>query len=385
MAQTQEWKMSSPLYFSQDSVTRFKKRKARFTFSEVHILLDEVRKHRHIVVGKFNRGVPTDIKKRTWAEITARVNEIGECQREVIEIIKKWSDLKCDTKRKVSAMRLGTVASRGLNARLSRDLTSTENVVHQILEMDDKGEHLGGTFGNLGDDDDGQEEEDEIEEEYMVGIQENSSPDRGMDMPSMPPPPLAHSMNSSMEVNVPVLPGAKEDRSMPIYTSSSRDSQPSFDMPYEVPGAEDNEAPLLDSDEEHNDLLPSTLPLSNLTEDPQGNNEPHNSSGTQSSPATSSFSAALPPSSQPAQNLRDSMLQSASLSVQEQHASNVLLETVSRSLELLSESVQQLAETQQEFVRESLQLQRETVQVLRDFTGGALALMHDKLNGRPTL
>lgn len=79
------------------------------------------------------------------------------------------------------------------------------------------------------------------------------------------------------------------------------------------------------------------------------------------------------------------MLHNASQSIQEQHTSNLLLETVSRSLELLSESVQQLAETQQEFVRESLQIQRETVQVLRDFTGGAIALMHDKLNGRPAL
>lgn len=43
--------MSSPVYYNQDSVTRFKKRKARFSFSEVHILLDEVRKHRMVVVG----------------------------------------------------------------------------------------------------------------------------------------------------------------------------------------------------------------------------------------------------------------------------------------------------------------------------------------------
>lgn len=39
------------MYYNQDSVTRFKKRKARFSFSEVHILLDEVRKHRMVVVG----------------------------------------------------------------------------------------------------------------------------------------------------------------------------------------------------------------------------------------------------------------------------------------------------------------------------------------------
>ena len=87
----------------------------------------------------------------------------------------------------------------------------------------------------------------------------------------------------------------------------------------------------------------------------------------------------------PSLNTKEAMLNNASLSVQEQHTTNILLETVSRSLELLSESVQQLAETQQEFVRESLQIQRETVQVLRDFTGGAIALMHDKLNGRPAV
>lgn len=137
-------------------------------------------------------------------------------------------------------------------------------------------------------------------------------------------------------------------------------------------------------DERQDELPPSTSQTSSLTEDNQGSGGgPHPSTGTQPSP--SSFSAAPPTAGQPPRNARDSMLQSASLSIQEQHATNTALETVSRSLELLSESVQQLAETQQEFVRESLQLQRETMHILRDFTSGALALMHDKLNGRPAL
>lgn len=84
-------------------------------------------------------------------------------------------------------------------------------------------------------------------------------------------------------------------------------------------------------------------------------------------------------------NAREQLAHSASLSVQEQHTTNALLATVSRSLELLAESVQQLAETQQEFVRESLQLQRETVQVLREFATGALTLLHEKVNGKPPL
>ncbi|TKS83747.1 Nuclear apoptosis-inducing factor 1 [Collichthys lucidus] len=329
--------MSSPIYYNQDSVTRFKKRKARFSFSEVHILLDEVRKHRMVVVGKFNRGVPTDMKKRTWAEITARVNEIGECQREVIEVIKKWSDLKCDTKRKVAAMRSGTVPNRGLNSRLSRDLNQTEKIVLQILEMDEE-DQSGADFGPLGDDDDVPEEEEEMEEEDMMGFQ--NSPNGALDVLPMAPP-TTYNMNS--------------------------------------------EAAYGDSDDDQrDDVLPSTQ-TAKPTEDHQGNNGIQKQGQPQTSSGPSTSTAALPLPGQPSQSVRDSMLQNASMSLQEQHATNILLETVSRSLELLSESVQQLAETQQEFVRESLQLQRETVQVLRDFTGGAIALMHDKLNGRPAL
>ncbi|XP_068601094.1 nuclear apoptosis-inducing factor 1 [Brachionichthys hirsutus] len=336
--------MSSPMYYSHDSVARFKKRKARFSFSEVHILLDEVRKHRRVVVGKFNRGVPTDMKKRTWAEITARVNEIGECQREIIEVIKKWSDLKCDTKRKVAAMRSGAAPSKGLRARLSRDLNPTEKIVLHILEMGKEDQNTE-DFGPLGDDDDVPEEE-EMEEEDMIGMQ--SSPNGGLDMAST--------------------------------SYSARDSaQPSFDVQYEVPLTEDADT-FPDSDDDQKDGILPPAPITKPTEDHRGNG------GIQkkTQPQTPSGPSAPSPSV-PSQNSRASLLHNASLSLQEQHATNVLLETVSRSLELLSESVQQLAETQQEFVRESLRLQRETVQVLRDFTGGAIALMHDKLNGRPAL
>lgn len=189
-------------------------------------------------------------------------------------------------------------------------------------------------------------------------------------------------------------------------------SQSAFDVQYEVPATEgefsrlrrifatclshkktlmclffpltqDAEAAFGDSDDDQRDDAPPSTQTAKPTEDHQGNNGIQKPGQPQTSSAPST--AALPAPGQPSQSTRDSVLHSASLSLQEQHATNILLETVSRSLELLSESVQQLAETQQEFVRESLQLQRETVQVLRDFTGGAIALMHDKLNGRPAL
>lgn len=137
---------------------------------------------------------------------------------------------------------------------------------------------------------------------------------------------------------------------------------------------QDAEAAFGDSDEDQKfDVLPNTQLVKRMQ------NHKNNGVLKPAPPQTSSRP------SMSSQKTKEAMLHNASLSIQEQHTTNILLETVSRSLELLSESVQQLAETQQEFVRESLQIQRETVQVLRDFTGGAIALMHDKLNGKPAM
>lgn len=91
-------------------------------------------------------------------------------------------------------MRSGTVPNRGLNSRLSRDLTQTEKIVLQILEMDED-DQITGECGPLGDDDDVPEEEEEMEEEDMMGMQ--SSPNGGLDMASMPPPP-PYGMNGLM-------------------------------------------------------------------------------------------------------------------------------------------------------------------------------------------
>ncbi|XP_061595306.1 myb-related transcription factor, partner of profilin isoform X2 [Cololabis saira] len=367
--------MSSPVLLNQDSIIRFKKRKARFTFSEVHILLDEVRKHRLVVVGKFNRGVPTDVKKRTWAEIAARVNEIGECQREVIEVIKKWSDLKCDTKRKVAAMRSGTVPNRGLNSRLSRDLNQTEKIVLQILEMDD-GQNL--DLGPLEDEDGEEEDEDDEEMEEDDDMMEGS-PNGGET--AMGPPggmgglsdaETAFGDSDEDQEDVPSsTPAAKLADGPAVPLVNNGVLKPALPLPGPAPGAVSGQDP-------------GPGPAS---EQPPPGQAPGSAPG----PAPAPGPGPVPdppqvlPAPGPASSTPDgsSVLQSAQLSLQEQHSTNVLLETVSRSLELLAESVTQLAETQTEFVRESLTLQRETVTVLRDFTGGAIALIHDKLNGRP--
>lgn len=81
------------------------------------------------LTGKFNQGISADVKKRTWASLTARINEISDCHREIIEVVKKWSDMKCDTKRKVVAMRASGLSP----ARIASNLSPVERMVQQIL------------------------------------------------------------------------------------------------------------------------------------------------------------------------------------------------------------------------------------------------------------
>lgn len=189
--------------------------------------------------GKFNYGVPATVKKRTWAEITARINEIGECEREVVEVIKKWADLKCETKRKVAAVRTGFVSFPG--SRYLRDFSPTENIVRQILELDSKkgGRRPGSgnrngksTAKGSGEDDDGAgEEDDDMDIMPGMGLMP-SSPETGegdggvgtgaMDSPSTMPPPLETSSSTpvpstSAMSTPPPLPGSKD-------TSAERES-----------------------------------------------------------------------------------------------------------------------------------------------------------------
>uniref|UniRef100_A0A3B5MCN9 Myb/SANT-like DNA-binding domain-containing protein n=1 Tax=Xiphophorus couchianus TaxID=32473 RepID=A0A3B5MCN9_9TELE len=105
--------------------------KPRFSYTEVKLLLDEVKKNRHILLKKFNRGVSVDAKKQKWTEITDRINGLGENHREVgPSIMKKWADLKCDGKRRLLALR----GPNGSNLRKKR-LGPVERMVHRILMM----------------------------------------------------------------------------------------------------------------------------------------------------------------------------------------------------------------------------------------------------------
>uniref|UniRef100_A0A671KFT3 Uncharacterized LOC107682426 n=1 Tax=Sinocyclocheilus anshuiensis TaxID=1608454 RepID=A0A671KFT3_9TELE len=299
------------------ALMRFKKRKSRFTFQEVELLLSEVQKQRHILVGKFNRGISKDLKNRTWAALTARINEVSECHREIIEVIKKWADLKCDTKRRVAAMR----ASGATATQIAQELSPIETMVHQILQMPNPNKNV----SNLAIDD---QMDDEDEDEDIPDLSE-----------------IPHS-SSHMANGRPHSFGFR-----PIAEKSQVREKPNHNT---FNGPSSASIPTF--------IAPSTA-----------------ASSSRSAPAR------LPPQPAPVEprSLQEHLSQSASLSLQEQQATTLLIGSLSRSLESLAESVQRLVHTQQQFSRDTLQLQRDTLHVLRDFSTNALTLLQDKVNGHP--
>ncbi|XP_060787782.1 nuclear apoptosis-inducing factor 1 isoform X4 [Neoarius graeffei] len=82
-----------------------KKRKMNFSEREVEIIVEEMEKQKHILVSHFNAGVTHIAKNNAWMEILKRVNAVTNCQRELAEVKKKWSDLKTEVRRKVAQAR----------------------------------------------------------------------------------------------------------------------------------------------------------------------------------------------------------------------------------------------------------------------------------------
>ncbi|KAG7264737.1 hypothetical protein CRUP_025915 [Coryphaenoides rupestris] len=326
-------------------------------------------------MGRPRQSVPGDLRKRTWSQVTAAINEIGECKREVLDVVKKWSDLKCDTRRKLLAMRTDTLPERKVAARGARDLTPTERIVHEILQMDNTPWEDGAPLDDEDEEDwiSPMEEEEEEEEEDDEDDEDEWTPERPWIRPSstfamrkrkfrrLRDDPAA---GAAAYVKAP-SPDQQQQKQEKQQQQQNQQQQNQQQQPRRQPPPP---AP---------SSVPLPFPLPPLSSSIA-------SSAAPPAASSSSFSAVLPEPPGPApEEVRGSLLQNAALSLQEQHAGNVLLETVSRSLELLAESLQQLAESQAVFARQSLQLQRETVDTLRNFATGAVALMHDRLNGKP--
>lgn len=107
---------------------------------------DKCKRVPYISTANFNRGVPRKVRKRTWAEITARLNEVCQSDREVSEVVRKWSDLKFDSKRTVKTIRPGPLGPRGTPYKRQRHYTTSEvdKIVRDILRVNSSQQDDGG-------------------------------------------------------------------------------------------------------------------------------------------------------------------------------------------------------------------------------------------------
>uniref|UniRef100_A0A8C6NXH7 Myb-related transcription factor, partner of profilin-like n=1 Tax=Nothobranchius furzeri TaxID=105023 RepID=A0A8C6NXH7_NOTFU len=385
------------------------KPKPRFSYHEIKTLLDAVKRNRFILLRKFNQGVSAESKKQTWAEITDQVNGLGENYREVRQIMKKWTDLKCDGKRRIVALR----GPNGMKFR-KKKLGPVEKMVHKILMMSpsrdgnsdpdlSQDEDFSNSFWKekeLGDPLQSSSDFDLAEDgEQTMDFGENDDSMFSSFPPSAPPPSTSHDL----------LPSNSLLRIRPIYTYSRTNQNQNQNSAKLSPGPSSTAAPPSSQSLTGSTVTPSSLPPppSSLPPPPSPLPPPPSSATTNgliSLPAASSNSIPPPPStrapsapppsssSNPTDPLplgssqrrsQEQVAQLSSQSLQQQRASRMLLTSVSQSLETLAQSVQQLVESQQEFVQESLLLQRETVDILRDFSSTALRMLRDKTTTGP--
>ena len=96
---------------SPGTMNRGKKR--NFTESELEILLHEVEMRKHMLFGTLSTGINAKQKRSEWERVCEAVNAVGSKQRTHPEIKKKWSDLKVEVKRRVSAHRRSVTATGG--------------------------------------------------------------------------------------------------------------------------------------------------------------------------------------------------------------------------------------------------------------------------------
>uniref|UniRef100_UPI003AAD1ACA uncharacterized protein n=1 Tax=Centroberyx gerrardi TaxID=166262 RepID=UPI003AAD1ACA len=336
--------------------------KPRFSFTEIKLLLEEVKRNRFIILKKFNHGVSAETKKQTWAEITEQINDLGENRREVRQIMKKWADLKCDGKRRMVALR----GPNGSSLR-KKNLGPVERMVHKILLMSPGGDHTM-DFDDDDDDDDSMFAYrspfptptsvplDPLPDDALLRTRPVHTYSRSQGHASSKPPPPA--------VTVPLQhQRLLRPRRSPLLLFLNIFGRQRF---YLSPGTLLFLNPSPSSSLPRHCIIFLSLPSSLLPP-----NRPSASSSSSSDPLPAGASSGRP---------QDHVAQLASQSLQQQQAGRLLLASVSQSLETLAQSVQLLVESQQEFVQESLTLQRETIDILRDFSNTALAMLREKAN-----
>ena len=79
-----------------------KKRRPTFSQSEESAIKEGYLDYKEIIEAPFSNGVTKKDKDCAWSKITERVNSTGNCQRTVVEIMKKFKNMKQKVKERVA-------------------------------------------------------------------------------------------------------------------------------------------------------------------------------------------------------------------------------------------------------------------------------------------
>ncbi|XP_077578593.1 uncharacterized protein LOC144200368 isoform X1 [Stigmatopora nigra] len=336
----------------------------RFSYTEVKMLLEEVKRNRYILLRKFNHGVSAEAKKQKWAEITDQINGLGQNHREVRQIMKKWADLKCDGKRRMALLLCAPAGSAGRRKRKSLD--SVEKMVHGILLMSPTADAPG--------------EADQWEPEATPLAKPNREPGAPESKST-----AGYSYRDARDgsllggLNLDFSPLSSPDKEMSgepglggvgdggKSTGRSFPSTLAFFAGDPFHSSEEDAGP----PSERDDKSVAARPEGGEYEEEDDDEEEDSSSSLSRGPSPLPSSGGL--------------AQLARRSVRQQRAGRHLLASVSRSLGTLGRSLRALADGQRDFVRQSLTLQRETLGVLKGFSAAALTALRDGAERRRTL
>jgi hypothetical protein len=86
------------------------KRRPRFEKDELEILCHEVGLRKITLLGKFSDILSLEKKKKSWGEVTNKINAVSQVTRTVDEIRRKWKDWSSSVKVKASKKKTRNMA-----------------------------------------------------------------------------------------------------------------------------------------------------------------------------------------------------------------------------------------------------------------------------------
>ncbi|XP_078504029.1 uncharacterized protein LOC144762665 [Lissotriton helveticus] len=112
-----------------------RKRKIKFSNTELELLVEEVVKVHTQLFGKLSLTMAESAKRKLWLHIVERVNAVGVTSRSMEDLKKRFYDLRSQTKRKLAELhKQAGVTGGGRNP--APPLTELEELVASTIEPD---------------------------------------------------------------------------------------------------------------------------------------------------------------------------------------------------------------------------------------------------------